>query len=393
MVSRTVAGSMGLKADWALGEDNYKDEMDADLVKLSIMCQAVASDLVAAEPGAPTEGLVVILDETHATHPNAIAAYDEGAWKYYAPLEGWLCYDVASTVLRQFDGTSWVEFTSGGGGGGGGGSAVFLGAKVKKAADLNAQNLTAGPTAISWDTEVYDEGDWFAIGQPTRFTVPTGVTAVTIDAHVGVNSVDSNYFLLVYIYKNGAESGARHSSSIPAASRAVSLSFQDKCVAGDYYEVYAQMQTDTSVNILAAQTSFSISALATGGGAISAADSATVATAESRANVAYGDTATVGPSVTLDTGTEVIVTISARQIAAANCNSFIAVEVSGATTIAAADANSLEDSVFTGEYKNGSRTFKISGLTPGSNTFTLKYKSNNGNSVEFAKRDLTVLAL
>ncbi len=119
MADRTVAGSLQLKADWDLGEDNWKDDMDANLVKLSVLGMPIAIDLVSATPGAPDEGDVFLFDETHATHANAVAAYDEAGWVYYTPVEGWMCYDSAASVLRQFDGTVWAEFTSGGGGGGG----------------------------------------------------------------------------------------------------------------------------------------------------------------------------------------------------------------------------------------------------------------------------------
>lgn len=118
MADRTVAGSLQLKADWDLGEDNWKDDMDANLVKLSVLGMPVALDLVSATPGSPSEGDVYLFDDTHPTQANDVAVYDEGAWVYYSPVEGWMCYDTANAVLRQFDGAVWAEFTSGGGGGG-----------------------------------------------------------------------------------------------------------------------------------------------------------------------------------------------------------------------------------------------------------------------------------
>ena len=130
-----------------------------------------------------------------------------------------------------------------------------------------------------------------------------------------------------------------------------------------------------------------------GAGAITAIKSATVATAESLSSASYADLATAGPSVTLTTGEEVVVMIDARIIPTANRNALIAVEVSGATTIAAADANGLETTALAGAYVVGSRIFKISGLTPGANVFTMKYRTNTGGACEFAKRDITVMAI
>jgi len=37
---------------------------------------------------------------------------------------------------------------------------------------------TAAITAISFDTEVFDNGDYFAIGSPTRLTIPVGLAGV-----------------------------------------------------------------------------------------------------------------------------------------------------------------------------------------------------------------------
>jgi hypothetical protein len=39
------------------------------------------------------------------------------------------------------------------------------------------------------------------------------------------------------------------------------------------------------------------------------------------------------------------------------------------------------------------RTFKITGLTAGSNVFTAKYKTDPGVTATFADRDITVVAL
>lgn len=127
--------------------------------------------------------------------------------------------------------------------------------------------------------------------------------------------------------------------------------------------------------------------------AITAIDSATVATAESRGSTSYGDLTTSGPSVTLTTGTSVIITINARMIPTGNCNALIGIDISGATTVAASDTTALEGTVFAGAYVAYSRTLKITSLTAGSNTFKLKYKTNTGTSCEFAKRDITVVAL
>jgi hypothetical protein len=129
------------------------------------------------------------------------------------------------------------------------------------------------------------------------------------------------------------------------------------------------------------------------------ADSATVSTAQATASTTYVDLTTAGPSVTLTTGASVLVTISGRATKAAGGignDGFLALDVSGATTIAAADANaaSLSYPLASGGFNfQLSRTFKVTGLTPGSNTFKLKYRCNGGNAWTFSDRDITVIAL
>lgn len=108
MASRTLAGSLGLKGDWDLGEDGWKDENDLNLLMLSVLVQGRVKSKVAATPGAPAEGDVHIFSADHPTNPTQIAVYDEGAWKYITPLEGWMIYNEEQAYYEIFDGTVWT---------------------------------------------------------------------------------------------------------------------------------------------------------------------------------------------------------------------------------------------------------------------------------------------
>lgn len=108
MASRTLPG-IGLNGDWDLGEDGWKDGMDSNLRVLSILSGQQVLEIVPAEPGAPAEGDIVILDETHATHPNEIAAYDEAAWVYIIPLEGMQLHNLDDGIRYTFDGAIWAS--------------------------------------------------------------------------------------------------------------------------------------------------------------------------------------------------------------------------------------------------------------------------------------------
>lgn len=133
----------------------------------------------------------------------------------------------------------------------------------------------------------------------------------------------------------------------------------------------------------------------TSGGATVA--SATVLTNQNTTSTSYTDLATTGPAVTVDTGTDVLIIlscISTKASGGAGFNSFMSVAVSGATTLAASDNNGINASSAGGAgfQFSLSRAFLLSGLTPGSNTFTAKYRVN-GSDFSFDHRDITVIPM
>jgi hypothetical protein len=111
MASRTLAG-IGLKGDWALGEDGWKDENDTNLVWASVLLGQSVLSKVDATPGSPAEGDTHIFSAAHGTQANKIAAYDEATWKYMTPLEGMELYDRTNDVRWRYDGTDWTASCS-----------------------------------------------------------------------------------------------------------------------------------------------------------------------------------------------------------------------------------------------------------------------------------------
>lgn len=123
---------------------------------------------------------------------------------------------------------------------------------------------------------------------------------------------------------------------------------------------------------------------------------ATVATDESTSSTTFTDLTTPGPSVTLVTGKEVIVIASALifKTTSGLTTGHVGVNVSGATTIATVAliyATSQTASGTTAVY-SVARSYKLSGLTPGTNTFKLQYLTESG-TMDFQNRDITVIAL
>lgn len=125
------------------------------------------------------------------------------------------------------------------------------------------------------------------------------------------------------------------------------------------------------------------------------AKGALVATSETTSNAAYVDLTTPGPAVTMVTGSQALVTLSAQfQNGTANGSSAMSVAVSGATTIAASDTVAIW---FSGGaatnvlFARFGDTFIVTGLTPGANIFTAKYKCPGGTGfANFVNRRIVV---
>ncbi len=96
---------------------------------------------------------------------------------------------------------------------------------------------------------------------------------------------------------------------------------------------------------------------------------------QSTTSTSFVDLASIS-SVTLSTGTTALVSFSSFVTAGAtSAYSLVSVAVSGASTIAATDSKSCFIASPTGSYQGTpSRTMVISGLTAGTNTFTLKFR-------------------
>ena len=123
--------------------------------------------------------------------------------------------------------------------------------------------------------------------------------------------------------------------------------------------------------------------------------SAYVATNESTGSTSYVDLTTTTDSVTVtisSSGMALVLVYAALSNANNGGQSFMSYAVSGATTVAASDASSINVQVVTGAGNAGSfgNMFLHTGLTPGSNTFKLKYRCVTGTAY-FATRRITVI--
>lgn len=122
---------------------------------------------------------------------------------------------------------------------------------------------------------------------------------------------------------------------------------------------------------------------------------ATVATSQGTVSSSATDLLTVGPVVTVTTGTQAIVGIAAGlSNNATGAAAVMTFAVTGATTIVAG-ANGMQLFVVTTANYNMSLgvSYMVTGLTAGSNIFTAKYNAASGGTATFGSRFLWVIPL
>jgi hypothetical protein len=124
---------------------------------------------------------------------------------------------------------------------------------------------------------------------------------------------------------------------------------------------------------------------------------ADVATDETRTSSTYGDLATVGPSVTktLVAGQKVLVEVSVYiGCTTDSIDGLMSFAVSGASTLAAADANAADGRMAKTAVSadiQATRGTVYTAINAGSHTFTAKYKcSDNVSTMHFINRRIII---
>jgi hypothetical protein len=139
-----------------------------------------------------------------------------------------------SVLVSGATGVSWSD-----------GSAIAassFGALVYKSADFLLADTT--PTAITFDTEVLDDGDFFTLAVPTRLTIPTGGGGIYVVTGGATwdQGLSGSAFLSIYV--NGVEkvreltSGMTNVASPYYGNGTVTAIL--KLNSGDYIQLYAE---------------------------------------------------------------------------------------------------------------------------------------------------------
>lgn len=118
------------------------------------------------------------------------------------------------------------------------------------------------------------------------------------------------------------------------------------------------------------------------------------ATSDTRTGATFGDlTGGAGPAVSVLTGTTALVLIQCEFNNSGGADVVaVGVAVSGATTKAATDQDSVKFLGPIGAQFAGSAAVVLTGLTAGSNTFTLKYRAATG-TITALNRRVTVIGI
>jgi hypothetical protein len=82
----------------------------------AIVHLSALDDSLSAPPGSPAEGdrYIVAASPTGAWTGKGgyVAAWQDGAWMFYAPQKGWRCYIATKTSVYVYDGAAWASIVS-----------------------------------------------------------------------------------------------------------------------------------------------------------------------------------------------------------------------------------------------------------------------------------------
>lgn len=124
----------------------------------AIVQLAVADRNLTAPPASPTNGARYIVGSgatgVWAGHDGQLAAYQDGAWIFYAPQEGWLAWVADENALIAWDGTAWIVAGSGGGG-----SSISLNPATGGLIGVNATADATNRLAVKTNATLFSHDD------------------------------------------------------------------------------------------------------------------------------------------------------------------------------------------------------------------------------------------
>jgi hypothetical protein len=189
----------------------------------------------------------------------------------------------------------------------------------------------------------------------------------------------------------GISGGGTSGTVTVTNSMATAIDAKGDLIAGTGSDTFDRLAVGANDTVLMADST-AATGLKWGSAGVSSA-SQNVDTAQTTTSGTFTDLSTV-QSVTLTTGTKALVMLSSQIENNAVQNTYVSVEVSGASTIAADAAYGVFFRVPQANFPLRAGAHRVfTTLTAGSNTFTMKFRSNGGNTAVFSNRTLTVIDL
>ncbi len=152
-------------------------------------------------------------------------------------------------TLCRWTGSAWAALGDGGGGVVAGGDGETIAAAVELTANESIPNNAL--TAVPWDVEDYDLGDFWDAGSPTRLTVPAGgggMYHVSCSAEFASSSGGTRVW---EIWLNGSRGALRYALPTPGSTATPAMAIQGvlNLAGGDYVECVVYQNSGGALNL------------------------------------------------------------------------------------------------------------------------------------------------
>jgi len=210
-----MSNSLNLELPYLQGNQAQKHVTVNDALRRidSVVQLTVEDRNRTAQPASPSEGdrHIVAAGATGAWagHAFEVAAYQDGAWVFFEPKEGWLAFSVAEGALVYFTGSSWEIFTAVGA------------AETTAKFGINA--------AADEDKRLYVQSEYVVFTHDMTKPVPTG------DAQVIVNKrlfTDTSSQIFQHNFIGRAEMGLIGSNDFTLKTSSDGSNWQDAFTVG-----------------------------------------------------------------------------------------------------------------------------------------------------------------
>lgn len=258
------------------------------LSSLDFLVQPVVLAMQTAPPSTAAESDAYIINGvgtgSWSGKNNNVAVRVNGAWKYMAPFMGMNFFSVADNASYTYKNGSWQYFDnsnelsnsvkalsnrvtileeSGVSGGSGTQIKLFKGAMVSLSAAITG---ITWPLIIPWSSVGYDTHGFWSSTNPTRLTIPAGVSKVRIGGNAYFNTNGSSLGVHVAAWKNGLtlylgaplHAYRQYSTGFSDEAYNIPTSMPIPVAEGDYFEFRINCSTNGLNTLLEEKSWFAI---------------------------------------------------------------------------------------------------------------------------------------